>query len=199
MFKRVVQTVSYLPHFLSWVIVSGFVMSLLSTDNGSVNILLEKANIIDEPISFLSISEYFWAILVTTNVWKDIGFGSIVYLAAIAGIDQQMYEAAAMDGASRFKQIYLITIPSILPVILIFMILAIGNLLNAGFEDILLLGSNPVVREVADVLDTYVYRRGIQNSLFSYATAVGLFKAIISVGLLTMANFLSRRAGSSLW
>ncbi|MBS4178434.1 ABC transporter permease [Lederbergia citrea] len=198
-FKRVVQTVSYLPHFLSWVIVSGFVMSLLSTDNGSLNIALEKMNVINEPIGFLSISKYFWAILVTTNVWKDIGFGSIVYLAAIAGIDQQLYEAAALDGASRFKQIYLITIPSIMPVILIFMILAIGNLLNAGFEDILLLGSNPVVREVADVLDTYVYRRGIQNSLFSYATAVGLFKAIISVGLLTMANFFARRAGSSLW
>nr|WP_249308530.1 ABC transporter permease subunit [Lederbergia citrea] len=198
-FKRVVQTVSYLPHFLSWVIVSGFVMSLLSTDNGSLNIALEKMNVINEPIGFLSISKYFWAILVTTNVWKEIGFGSIVYLAAIAGIDQQLYEAAALDGASRLKQIYLITIPSIMPVILIFMILAIGNLLNAGFEDILLLGSNPVVREVADVLDTYVYRRGIQNSLFSYATAVGLFKAIISVGLLTMANFFARRAGSSLW
>ncbi|MBS4194884.1 ABC transporter permease [Lederbergia citri] len=198
-FKRVVQTVSYLPHFISWVIVSGFVMSLLSTDNGSLNIALEKIGAVNEPISFLSIPKYFWAILVTTNVWKDIGFGSIVYLAAIAGVDQQLYEAAALDGASRFKQIYLITIPSILPVILIFMILAIGNLLNAGFEDILLLGSNPVVRDVSDVLDTYVYRRGIQHSLFSYATAVGLFKAIISVGLLTLANFLSRRAGSSLW
>jgi len=198
-FKRIVQTVSYLPHFLSWVIVSGFVMSLLSTDNGSLNIVMQKLNLIDEPVSFLSIPNYFWTILVSTNVWKDIGFGSIVYLAAIAGVDTQLYEAAALDGANRFKQMYLITIPSILPVILIFMILAIGNLLNAGFEDILLLGSNPVVRDVADVLDTYVYRRGIQNSLFSYATAVGLFKAIISVGLLTLANFLSRRAGSSLW
>ncbi|GIN72330.1 protein lplB [Bacillus sp. J14TS2] len=198
-FKRVVQTVSYLPHFLSWVIVSGFVMSLLSTDNGSLNIVMEKIGLIDEPIGFLSIPKYFWTILVTTNVWKDIGFGSIVYLAAIAGVDQQLYEAAALDGANRFKQMYLITIPSILPVILIFMILAIGDLLNAGFEDILLLGSNPVVRDVSDVLDTYVYRRGIQHSLFSYATAVGLFKAIISVGLLTMANFMSRKAGSSLW
>lgn len=199
LFKRVVQTVSYLPHFLSWVIVSGLVMSILSTDNGSLNILLMELKLIDEPIGFLGIPEYFWTILVTTGVWKEIGFASIVYLAAIAGVDPHLYEAASMDGASRFKQIFLITIPSIMPVIIIFMILAIGNLLNAGFEDILLLGSNPVLRDVADVIDTYVYRVGINNQRFSYATAVGLFKAVISVGLLTMANYIARRTGNSLW
>lgn len=199
MFKRVVQTVSYLPHFMSWVIVAGLVMSMLSTDNGSINILMEKMNVIDEPINFLSLPELFWSILVSTGVWKEIGFGSIVYLAAIAGIDPSMYEAASMDGASRFKQIFLITLPSIMPVVIIFMILAIGNLLNAGFEDILLLAVNPVLRDVSDVIDTYVYRVGIQNSRYSYATAVGLFKAVISVGLLTMANYIARRAGSSLW
>jgi putative aldouronate transport system permease protein len=198
-FKRVVQTVSYLPHFISWVIVAGFVMSLLSTDNGSVNILIEKLNFIEEPINFLSLPEYFWTILVTTGVWKEIGFGSIVYLAAIAGIDPHLYEAAAMDGASRFKQMFLITLPSIMPVVIIFMILAVGNLLNAGFEDILLLGINPVLRDVSDVIDTYVFRVGIQNSRYSYATAVGLFKAVISVGLLTMANYIARRSGNSLW
>lgn len=198
-FKRIVQTVSYLPHFLSWVIVAGFAMSLMSTDNGSINILLEKLNLIDEPVSFLSIPEYFWGILVTTGVWKDIGFSSIVYLAAVAGIDPHMYEAADMDGASKFRQIFTITLPSIMPVVIIFMILAIGNLLTAGFEDILLLGVNPVLREVSDVIDTYVYRVGIQNSRFSYATAVGLFKAVISVGLLTIANFVARRSGNSLW
>lgn len=198
-FKRIVQTVSYLPHFLSWVIVAGFAMSLLSTDNGSINILLEKLNLIDEPVSFLSIPEYFWGILVTTGVWKEIGFASIVYLAAVAGIDPSMYEAADMDGASKLRQIFTITLPSIMPVVIIFMILAIGNLLTAGFEDILLLGVNPVLREVSDVIDTYVYRVGIQNSRFSYATAVGLFKAVISVGLLTMANFIARKSGNSLW
>lgn len=198
-FKRVVQTLSYLPHFLSWVIVAGFAMSILSVENGSLNILLEKLHLIDEPIAFLAISEYFWTIIVSTNVWKEIGFGSIVYLAAIAGIDPSLYEAASMDGASRFKQIFLITIPTIMPVIIIFMILAIGNLLTAGFEDLLLLGVNPVLREVSDVLDTYVYRVGIQSQRFSYATAVGLFKAIISVGLLTIANLLARRSGNSLW
>lgn len=198
-FKRIVQTVSYLPHFLSWVIVAGFAMSLLSTDNGSINMLLEKLNLIDEPVSFLSIPEYFWGILVTTGVWKEIGFSSIVYLAAVAGIDPHMYEAADMDGASKLRQIFTITLPSIMPVVTIFMILAIGNLLTAGFEDILLLGVNPVLREVSDVIDTYVYRVGIQNSRFSYATAVGLFKAVISVGLLTIANFVARKSGNSLW
>lgn len=198
-FKRFVQTISYLPHFLSWVIVAGLVISLLAVDNGSVNILLQNLNLIDEPINFLSIPEYFWGILITTNLWKEIGFSSIVYLAAVAGIDPHLYEAADMDGASKFKQIYLITLPSIMPVVTIFMILAIGNFLNAGFEDILLLANNPILREVSDVVDTYVYRVGILNSRHSYATAVGLFKALISVGLLTMANYAARRSGNSLW
>lgn len=199
MFKRVVQTITYLPHFLSWVIVAGFTMSILSAENGSLNILLEKLNIIDEPINFLSKPEYFWTIIVSTNLWKSIGFSSIVYLAAIAGIDQQMYEAASLDGASKFQQVFLITLPSIMPIIVIFFILEIGNLLNAGFEDLLLLGENYVLRDVSEVLDTYVYRTGIQNSLYSYATAIGLFKAVISVGLLTLANYLARRTGNSLW
>ncbi|MFD0586411.1 ABC transporter permease [Paenibacillus sp. GCM10027627] len=199
-FKRFVQTITYLPHFMSWVIVGGLVMSLLSTDNGSVNILLKSIGAIDEAVNFLSIKDYFWTILVSTNVWKEIGFASIVYLAAIAGVDPHMYEAADIDGASKFKQIYLITIPTIMPVILIFMILAMGNLLNAGFEDILILAENPLLRPVSDVIDVYVYRVGLQNQKYSFAVAVGLFKAIISVGLLTMANYIARRAsGNSLW
>ncbi|MCR2804581.1 ABC transporter permease [Paenibacillus soyae] len=199
MFKRVIQTISYLPHFLSWVIVSGFVVSLLSVDNGSVNILLEKLNLIEKPINFLSLPEYFWGIIVTTNVWKEVGFATIVYLAAIAGVDQSMYEAASIDGASKFKQIFLITLPSIMPVVIIFLILNIGSLLNAGFDDLLLLGNSAMLRDVADVIDTYSYRTGIINKRYSYAAAVGLFKAIISVGLLTMANYIARRAGTSLW
>ncbi|HEY4390178.1 MAG TPA: ABC transporter permease subunit [Paenibacillus sp.] len=198
-FKRVIQTVTYLPHFMSWVILGGIVTSLLSVDNGSINMLLEKLNLIDKPINFLSLPEYFWGILVSTNVWKEIGFGSIVYLAAIAGVDPHTYEAASIDGASRFKQIYMITLPSIMPVISIFMILSIGNLLSAGFEDILILASNPALRDVSDVLDTYVVRIGIENYRYSYATAVGVFKAVISVGLLTIANFVARRSGNSLW
>lgn len=199
LFKRVIQTISYLPHFLSWVIVSGFVISMLSVDNGSLNIMLEKLNLIDKPINFLSLPEYFWGIIVTTNVWKEVGFATIVYLAAIAGVDQSMYEAASLDGASKFKQIFLITLPSIMPVVIIFLILNIGSLLNAGFDDLLLLGNSAMLRDVADVIDTYAYRAGIINRRYSYAAAVGLFKAIISVGLLTMANYMARRAGTSLW
>ncbi|MEW9107449.1 ABC transporter permease [Paenibacillus sp.] len=198
-FKRIIQTVTYLPHFLSWVVIGSMVTSMLSVDNGSVNMLLEKLRFIDEPINFLSMTEYFWTILVTTNVWKEIGFASIVYLAAIAGIDPHLYEAAAIDGASRLKQIYLITLPCIMPVVIIFMILAIGNLMNAGFEDIMILASNPALREVSDSLDVYVVRVGIDNYRYSYATAIGLFKALVSVTLLTFANFIARRTGNSLW
>ncbi|WP_249899045.1 ABC transporter permease subunit [Paenibacillus sp. PK3_47] len=198
-FKRTVQTISYLPHFLSWVIVSGFVMSMLSTENGSVNMLLQQLNLIKDPINFLSLPQYFWTILVTTGVWKEIGFSSIVYLAAIAGIDPHMNEAASMDGAGKLRQMFSITLPSILPVIIVFLILAIGNLLSAGFEDILLLGSNPVLRDVGDVIDTYVYRIGIQNNRYSYATAAGLFKSLIGVFLLVGANYAARKSGNSLW
>lgn len=198
-FKRVVQTITYLPHFMSWVILGGLVTTMLAVDGGSINMLLEKLNLIDKPITFLSLPEYFWGILVTTNVWKEIGFGSIVYLAAIAGVDPHTYEAASIDGASRFKQIYMITLPSIMPVVSIFMILAIGNLVSAGFEDILILAADPAIRDVSDVLDTYVVRVGITNYRYSYATAVGVFKAVVSVGLLTIANFVARRSGNSLW
>lgn len=199
MFKRTVQTITYLPHFLSWVIVAGFATSILATDNGSLNILMEKLTLIDDPVSFLSIPEYFWTIIIGTNLWKSIGFASIVYIAAISGVDPQLYEAASLDGASRFKQMFLITIPTIMPIIVIFFILEIGNLLNAGFEDLLLLGSNPILRPVSEVIDTYVYRVGISNGLYSYATAIGLFKAVISVGLLTIANQIARRSDNSLW
>lgn len=198
-FKRIIQTVSYLPHFLSWVIVSGFVASMLATDNGSLNMLLQKLHLIVEPVNFLSIPGYFWAILIGTGVWKEIGFSAIVYLAAIAGINPEIYEAASMDGANRLKKMWYITLPGISGVITIFMILAVGDILSAGFEDILLLAKNPVLQDVSDVIDTYVYRVGIRNSLFSYAAAVGLFKSGISVILLTAANRMARKLGRSLW
>jgi putative aldouronate transport system permease protein len=201
-FKRFIQTVSYLPHFMSWVIVGGFVISMLSVDNGSINILLMKLGFIQEPVNWLSEPDYFWGILIASNVWKEIGFSSIVYLAAIAGIDPHLYESASIDGASKFRQVFAITLPSIMPIIVIFMVLAIGNMLNAGFEDILILtnnGVNAIVRDVSDVIDTYVYRVGIQTQRYSYAAAVGLFKSVISVTLLILANRLARRSGQSLW
>ncbi|MCR8657731.1 ABC transporter permease [Paenibacillus endoradicis] len=202
-FKRVVQTITYIPHFISWVVVSGLVFSMLAVDNGPVNDVLLKFNLIKEPISWLSVPEYFWSILVGTNVWKEIGFGSIVYLAAIIGIDPALYEASAIDGASRVKQIFTITLPSIAPVIMIFLILGVGNTLNAGFEDIMMLTrnlNNGIVMPVAEVIDTYVYNMGIMNQRYSYATAAGLFKSLLSVTLLVLANSLARRFNQeSLW
>jgi putative aldouronate transport system permease protein len=199
-FKRFVQTVTYLPHFMSWVIVATFVTSLLSVDNGSLNILLQNLHLIEEPVNWLSIPEYFWAIVVSVGVWKEIGFASIVYLAAIAGVDPALYESAAMDGASRLRQMISITIPCISPVIIIFLILAIGSILNAGFEDLLLLGKNPVLGGVANVIDTYVYRMGVKEAQrYSYATAAGLFQAVVNVVLLVIANRTARRFGHSLW
>ncbi|MCC3376036.1 sugar ABC transporter permease [Cohnella sp. REN36] len=199
-FKRFVQTVTYLPHFMSWVIVATFVTSLLSVDNGSLNLLLQKLHVIEEPVNWLSIPSYFWAIVTSVGVWKEIGFAAIVYLAAIAGVDPGLYESASMDGASRLRQMISITIPCISPVIVIFLILAIGNILYAGFEDLLLLGKNPVLSDVANVIDTYVYKMGIKDAQrYSYATAAGLFQAIVNVILLVVANRTARRFGHSLW
>ncbi|MFD2614946.1 ABC transporter permease [Paenibacillus gansuensis] len=202
-FKRVIQTITYLPHFISWVIVAGFVSSILAVDGGTLNSVLLKFNLINEPVNWLSIPEYFRTILISSGVWKEVGFGSIVYLAAIAGVNPHLYEAAAIDGASRIKQIFTITIPSIAPVIIIFLILAIGNILNAGFEDILVLtnnGNNSILTDVSEVIDTYVYRTGISELRYSFATAAGLFKSLINVILLVAANGIARKLGKqSLW
>ncbi|MFD2745285.1 ABC transporter permease [Paenibacillus yanchengensis] len=202
-FKRIVQTLTYLPHFLSWIIVAGLAFSILSVDGGSLNILLQKLGWIDQPINWLSIPEYFYTILITAGLWKEIGFSSIVYLAAIAGVNPEMYEAAAIDGAGRIRKIVSITVPTIAPVITIFMILNIGNLLSAGFEDILALtnnGNNAILRNTSQVIDTYVYSMGVNQQRFSFATAVGLFKSVINIGLLWGANSLTRRiGGNSLW
>lgn len=202
-FKSVVQTVTYIPHFISWVVVSGLVFSMLAVDNGAVNDVMVKLSLIKEPINWLSIPEYFWGILVSVGVWKEIGFGSIVYLAAIAGIDPALYEAASIDGASKFKQIFTITIPSMAPVITIFLLLGVGNILNAGFEDILLLTknlNNGILMPYAQTVDTYVYQMGILNQRYSYATAAGLLKSVLSVLLLYIANTISRKLGkASLW
>jgi putative aldouronate transport system permease protein len=202
-FKSIVQTVTYIPHFISWVVVSGLVFSMLAVDNGTVNGVMMKLSMIDKPINWLSIPEYFWGILVSVGVWKEIGFGSIVYLAAIAGIDPALYEAASIDGASKFKQIFTITLPSMAAVITIFLLLGVGNILNAGFEDILLLTknlNNGILMPYAQTVDTYVYQMGILNQRYSYATAAGLLKSVLSVLLLYVANTISRRFGkASLW
>jgi ABC-type polysaccharide transport system, permease component len=203
LFKRAVQTITYIPHFMSWVVISGMAFSMLAVDQGALNSLLLAIGLIQEPVNWLSTPDYFWGVLVSLNVWKEIGFGSIVYLAAIVGIDPAQYESASIDGASRFKQIFLVTIPNIMPIMVIFLILAIGNILNAGYEDILVMTkqlNNGILLPVANVIDTYVYQMGILNQRYSYSAAVGLFKSLLSVLLLVVANRAARKMGdTSLW
>lgn len=201
--KRVFQTITYMPYFLSWVVVGGMLSAMLAVDGGSVNDFLVRFGMIKEPINFLSEPKYFRTILVVSNIWKSIGYNAIIYIAAIAGINHEMYEAAEVDGASRIRQMISITIPEIAPQIMIMLIMQIGQLLNAGYEDILILTNNcdnTVLLEVGDVIDTYVYRFGIKMHRYSYSAAVGLFKAIISVILVWFANAASKKfTDNSLW
>lgn len=196
-FKRIVQTISYLPHFISLVVLSGLVMHLTSIDGGLINQLVMLFG--GDPIFFLGDVKYFRGVLVVSDIWKGVGFGSILYLASITTIDPQLYEAAKIDGANKWRQLWHITLPGMSFVIVVLFIFAIGDLLNAGFEQILLLYS-PAVYQVADIIDTYVYREGLIALQYSFATAVGLFKSIIAVFLLVGANYLARRInGQGLW
>lgn len=195
-FKRTVQTISYMPHFLSWVVVAGLLSTLLST-SGPVNEALAALGL--DKIYFLSDTRYFRSVLVVSEIWKGIGWGSIIYLAAITGIDPQIYEAAAIDGASRWQRILHITIPSIKETIAIMLILQVGKILNENFEQIFNL-YNPSVYEVADVFETYVYRIGLVNQQYSYSAAVGLFKSVISLVLVVTTNRVAKRMGNEgLW
>jgi putative aldouronate transport system permease protein len=189
-FKRIVQTISYLPHFISTVVVAGLAMMVLSTDGGLVNAIIVQFG--GETIHFLGNPSYFRSVLVISHVWQTIGWGSILYLAAMTGIDPGLYEAAKMDGASRIRQAWHITLPGIAPVIVILLILSIGGLLNAGFEKVLLLYS-PAVYEVADIIDTYVYREGLSKLDYSFATAVGLFKNVLAMFLILGANYIAKK------
>ena len=197
-FKRLVQTVTYLPHFLSWVVITGLVSSVLSPSTGIVNILLKSMNI--KPIYFMADPKYFRAVLVITDIWKEVGWGSIIYLAAISGINQELYEAAIIDGAGRWKRTVYITLPSISSTIIIMLILRVGSIMNAGFEQIFMM-YNASVYDVSDVIDTFVYRMGLERRRYSFATAVGLFKSIIGFTLIVITNKISKRIDedSGIW
>lgn len=192
LFKKIAQSISYIPHFFSWVVLAGIVTVMLSPSQGPVNYILQLIGL--EPIYFLADSSYFRSTLVITGIWKEIGWGTIIYLAALAGVDPSLYEAAKMDGANRFRQIWNITLPSILPVITIMFILQLGGILNAGFDQIFNL-YNPAVYDVADIIDTYVYRAGILGAQFGLTTAVGLFKNIIGITLVLMTNYIVKKLG----
>lgn len=196
-FKRVAQTITYMPHFLTWVVVAGLLTSLLSPSAGPVNELFRMFGL--KEIFFLSDRKYFRAILVLSDIWKNLGWGSIIYLAAIAGIDVQLYEAAVIEGANRFQRIRFITLPCIREVIAILLILNIGRIMSENFEQILNL-YNESVYEVSDVFETYVYRMGIVNGQFAYTAAVNLFKSVVSLFLVIGTNRIAKKLGSEgLW
>jgi putative aldouronate transport system permease protein len=193
-FKRAIQTISYLPHFLSWVIVTGLVSAMLTTDRGALNSAFMALGFIKEPILWLAEPKYFWGIVGTTYVWKEVGWNTIIYLAAIAGIDPNLYEAAEIDGANRYHKMWLITLPCIKPTIIILLIMSIGRILDAGFELQYLL-RNGLVMDVSDTIDVYVFIFGMGRSNFSLATAAGMFKNVVNIALIFIANEIARRAG----
>jgi putative aldouronate transport system permease protein len=194
LFKRVIQTISYLPHFLSWVIVTGLVSSMLTTDGGAVNSAFVALGIIKEPILWLAHPKYFWGVVGVTYVWKEVGWNTIIYLAAISGIDPNLYEAAEIDGCNRYQKMWRITLPCIKPTVIILLIMSIGQILEAGFELQYLL-RKPLVMDVSDTIDVYVYVFGLSHLNFSLATAAGMFKNFVNITLIFVANGIAKRAG----
>lgn len=197
-FKKMVQTISYLPHFLSWVVLGGILTTWLS-DIGILNDILMNLGVIDERTNFLAEPDHFWGIVIISDIWKELGWSAIIYLAAIAGVSPELYEAATMDGANRFQRIWHVTLPAIRPTITILFILAVGGVLNSNFDQILVL-RNALNESASNVVDIYVYQSGIRNARYSYATAVGLLKSIIAFALLLMANRITKKLdGNSLF
>ncbi|WP_176086558.1 ABC transporter permease subunit [Martelella sp. HB161492] len=196
-FKRTSQTIVYLPHFISTVIIAGIIITALSPSAGIINTILGWFGI--EPIYFLTKPEWFRTIFITSGIWQESGFGSIVFLAAIAGISPSLYESAVVDGASRWQMMWRITLPCIMPTIIIMLIIRIGNLLEVSFEKVLLL-YQPATYETADVINTFIYRQGLQGGQYDLAAAAGLFNAVVAFVLVMTANTIAkRRSGTSLW
>jgi putative aldouronate transport system permease protein len=195
-FKRTIQTVVYLPHFLSWAVVSGIFLTLLGS-TGLVNQFIKSMG--GSTVNFLSSNRWFRSVLIATDAWKEVGWGSIIYLAAITGVDQEQYEAAMIDGAGKFRQMTAVTLPAIAPTIVMMLILRVSRVLDAGFEQIFVM-YNSVVYEVADIIGTFVYREGLGRMNFSYGTAVGLFNSVVALALVLSANAISKRlTEKSIW
>ncbi|MBW7454002.1 ABC transporter permease subunit [Paenibacillus sepulcri] len=191
-FKRLNQTIIYMPHFLSWVVITGITFFMLSSDIGLVNKFIVNAG--GEPVAFLSNPKLFWWVLLVQNTWKEVGWGTILFLAAITQIDPSQYEAATIDGASRMQRLLRITLPSILPTIIVLFILRLGQVMDVGFEQVLLMG-NPFVRDVAEVFDTYSYNQGINQGNFSIAVTVGIFKSLAGLIMVIISNRIVKRMG----
>lgn len=192
MFKRIVQTLLYLPHFISWVVAVGIFYVLFTTEGGVVNELLAQFGI--EKIPFMLSEEWFRPMIIAQSIWKEAGWGTIIFLAALSGVDLQLYEAARMDGAGRWRQLWHITIPAIRSTIVILFILRLGSFLDTGFEHIFLM-LNSMNREVGEVFDTYVYMKGLTQAQYSYSAAVGLFKSLVGLILVLGANKLAKKFG----
>lgn len=196
-FKKIVQTVSYMPHFLSWVVLSGIFTQLLSPSTGAVNYALQLLGM--EPIFFLASNDWFRTVLVATDIWAGVGWSTIIYMAAISGISPEYYEAAECDGATRFQKMFWITLPLLAPTIATLFILRVGGILDAGFDQVFNL-YNSAVYETGDIIDTYVYRIGLGKMQYSLSTAVGLFKNVIGFMLVIITNFVSKKlSGSGVW
>ncbi|WMT39451.1 ABC transporter permease subunit [Paenibacillus sp. D2_2] len=191
-FKKFVQSITYFPHFISWIVFGGIVINMLSVESGVMVPLLMKLGIISEPVSLLSEPTAFWPLIIITSLIKGLGWGSIIYLAAITSIDPTLYEAATMDGAGRFRRIWHITIPSIMGTIIVFFLLSVSNLLNSSFDQIWIFQS-PLNLERSEVIDTFVYKIGITQMRYAYTTAVGLFKSVVALILLVSGHLVSKK------
>ncbi|WP_240417410.1 ABC transporter permease [Paenibacillus periandrae] len=196
-YKRFLQTLVYMPHFLSWVIVSGIAIGILSPSTGILNQLISYLGF--QPIYFLGEDSYIRSVLIGSGIWRDSGYGTIIYLAALAGINPDLYEAAEVDGASRWRQTISITLPSLLPTIMILFLLHIGKFLDFGFERVYVF-LNPLNSHNGEILDTYIYKSGLQSQQYSYTTAIGLFKSIVGLVLIVIGNVFSKKTtGESLY
>jgi len=197
-FKSWVQTLSYMPHFISLVVICGMILDFLQPD-GIINRMLVALHIVKEPINFMILPEWFRTIYIGSGLWQSVGWNSIIYLAALSAINPTLYEAAVVDGANRWKQLWHVTLPGIMPTVIILLILNVGHLMSVGFDKIILL-YNPATYETADVISTFVYRRGVLEANYSFSAAVGLFNSVINFALLVTANRISRKmTESSLW
>ena len=192
-FKKVAQTLLYLPNFISWVVLAGLIMNMLDPDTGVVTGIINS--IAGENVQVLTDTRYFVPMLIVTDIYKGAGWGTIIYFAALSGIDPQLYEAAEIDGARKWKQLLHITLPSITPTIVVMLILSCNNIVNAGFDQIFMLYS-ALVFSVADIIDTYVYRIGIQNADYSFSTAAGLFKSVIAFVMILIVNTVAKKTGN---
>ena len=198
--KKTIQTVSYLPHFISWTVCALLMFDFLSTDGGAVNEMLMGMGLIDKPIGFFQEGKYFWALALVTDTWKELGWNSIIFISAMAGVDAEMYEAADIDGATRAQKMWHITIKAIKPTIVLLFIMNVGGILNANFDQIMMLTKqmgNAMLKDYADVIDTYIFRMGISLGRASFGTAAGLLKSIINFILLLTANSIADKAGEN--